>query len=268
MRNAQRPDDFTETDLEHWAEAALRNGRTQKWVIQVKRQFRKCIFEAGLGSQIPNLRPPATGRVYGIPLAEFPGALRLEVIDLLKRKTDEHSPGRRYKARHRAVTANNLKKLISRLFGFLVRLEGKTVHHLDEFFSPQSVSEFANWAVNKRKVSGRCVATWLGTIRALRTYPSLSKHDFGLVPNLIEQLPRDFEAQAKERKERRWVAYDVLTEIPEQILRDADRNVDLDEKARALMVRDALLIRWLVTLPWLEATEHPRMQGDAFRRWR
>jgi integrase len=245
-----RPENFTETDLQHWGEEVLRGGRTNKRVVQVKSHFRKCIFEAGFGSKIPNILPPVKDRIYGVPLSQIPEPVYLEVIDLLKWKTDEFSPGRPYKARHRAVTAENLKKLISRLFGFVVKVQGKTVHHLEELFSQQSVNEFVRWAINQRKVSGRCVAIWLGTLRALRIYPALRGHDFGWVLNLLEELPRDSEVKAKERKERRWVSYDVLADIPEQILRDADQNVDLDKRSRALRFRDALLIRWLATLPW------------------
>lgn len=245
-----RPDQFSEDCLQDWAETSLRDGWTYKRVLQVKRLFRKRIFEARLSSHLPCLHPPATGRIYGIPLSEFPPPLRSEVLDLLKWKTDTFSPGRPYRAHHREVTANNLKKLLCRLYGFLVNKQGAKVDHLEGLFSQGAVCEFAKWAINHRGVSGRCVALWLGTIRALRIYPRLSGLDFGWVPNLVAELPNGSEERAKERKERRWVPYDVLARVPDQILRDANRKSDLDERAQSLAFRDALLIRWLVILPW------------------
>jgi integrase len=246
IQKGKLPADFTDQDLDLWCETSIRNGRTYRWVVQVKGRFRKCLFEAGLSSQLPRLQPFVTDRIYGIPLSCFPDELRAEVDDLIRYKTDETSPGRPYKARHREVTAKNLKKLISRLFGFIVKEKGITVHSLQELFSQQFVSDFARWLVNLRKVSGRCVMIWLGTIRALRIYPSLKGHDFSWIPDLIQELPTDSEIRAQERKDRNWLSYDVLDKIPEQIVRNAGPT----EESKALAFRDALLIMWLLVLAW------------------
>ena len=250
IKNGKSPTDFTENDLHLFGDAAIRDGRTYKWVTQVQRYFRQSVFKAGLDSRVPHLRPPQTSRVYGVPLLRFPDGLREEVLDLLSWKTNEMSPQRPYSARHRAVTAENLKKLISRVFGFVVKVQGNGVGHLSDLFSRQTLSEFANWAINHRKVSGRCVALWLGTIRALRIYPPLKGADFDWVPDLVAQLPRDSEFKAQERKEVRWVAYDRLAEIPDRIREAYRKSVESDAESEALMLRDILLIRWLVTLPW------------------
>ena len=94
------------------------------------------------------------------------------------------------------------------------------------------------------------MAVWLGTLRALGAYPPLAKIDFSWVPNSIAELPNDFEVLAKERKERRWVSYDALARVPDQIRQDVERVYGRDERATALMARDALLIEWMITLPW------------------
>jgi hypothetical protein len=70
------------------------------------------------------------------------------------------------------------------------------------------------------------------------------------VAKLLEQLPRTSEEELRQRKERKWVAYDVLARIPEQIREEADSMPGLDEKRKALMMRDALIMAWLTTLPW------------------
>jgi hypothetical protein len=103
IQKGKLPADFTEQDLDSWCEASICNGRTYKWVVQVKGRFRKCIFKAGFCSQLPRLQPFVTDRIYGIPLSCFPEDLRAEVIDLIRYKTAETSPGRRHKARHREV---------------------------------------------------------------------------------------------------------------------------------------------------------------------
>jgi hypothetical protein len=64
--------------------------------------------------------------------------------------------------------------------------------------------------------------------------------------DLIQELPNNSEERAKERKERKWLSYNVLEKIPEQIIRDPGPT----EKDKALAFRNALLIRWLLILPW------------------
>jgi hypothetical protein len=66
----------------------------------------------------------------------------------------------------------------------------------------------------------------------------------------MEQIPLEDYSQVKERKQRRWIPYDDLARIPDQIHREIATAPDLSEKRRAQMARDALLIRWLTTLPW------------------
>ena len=250
IRNDKLPADFSDDDLAGWAESMLRSGRTYSYVRAVKSRFRKRLFDKGFGPSLPNVRKPGNVKFYGIRVSEFPEALRLQVIDLLRWKTANFSPGRPIKGKHRLVTANNLKGLISRIFGFLFRTKGRTANSLEELFSERSLCEYAEWCVNERGVGGRALAVQLGNIRALRAYPPLASHDFSSIPKLVLQLPGGSELKAKERKERKWVRYDVLAQIPGQILKDADAIVDLDDMTRALMNRNALLILWLVTLPW------------------
>lgn len=119
-----------------------------------------------------------------------------------------------------------------------------------DLFSEESVSEFVEWAVNERKMKSCALAPYLGTIHSLRSYPPFGSIDFSWLPRLASQLPKDSDIQARARKERKWVPYDVLARIPEKIVRDANDIPDLSEKKRAERIRDALLIAWITTLAW------------------
>jgi integrase len=85
---------------------------------------------------------------------------------------------------------------------------------------------------------------------ALRTYPLLARHDLHWIPKLISQLPTDCEVKRRESKESRWVPYDVLAGLPDQIREDAETSRCYGEKARAIQARNELLIAWLTVLPW------------------
>ncbi len=249
IRKGRVPKDFTETDLADWAEAALKHGRNFVYVRRVTFQFKKCVSEAGLSSLFPNLIPPVTDKFYGIHISDLPHMLRKQIEDLVTWKTAEFSLGRPTKARIRLSSAVHLTALFSQIFGFLLRVKGKEARNLSELLSQQSVSEFVEWCVNQRKVSGRTLASDLGRIQALKIYPPLVSHDFSWISGLAAQLPRCRGEQSMEKKGNRWVQYDILAKVPEQILQDVER-VDLPENLKASTVRDSLLIRWLVTLPW------------------
>ena len=250
IQNAKKPSDFSESDLTNWAEAAVERGRRFEYIVTVKSRFRNRIFQAELGSEFPNLLPPRKGRKYGIPMSEFPEPLQSQVTDLLRWKTAEFAPERPIRAKNRPISARSLKGLISRLFGFVVGVRARSVVDLRELLNYESVVEFVDWSVNQRGNSGRCLWVEIGRIGGLRAYPGLDGHDFSWLPKLMAQLPREQETRVEERYDRKWVPYEVLAKIPDQIRRDAAAISDLTENKKAQMARDALLIAWLTTLPW------------------
>ena len=250
LLKGKRPSDFAESDLTEWAEASVRNGRQHEYIVRVKCLFRKSIFQAGLGSEFPHLLPPQTGRVYGIPVSEFPEPLRSQVLDLLRWKTAEFAPGRPIRAKNRLISALTLKGLISRLFGFLVGIRGRSIANLNDLFSRKSVTEFAEWALNERRNDGHCLWVELGRIGGIRAYPEFVGQDFTWLPKLMAELPNGQDSRTKEKKDHKWVPYQTLVRIPDQIRRDLAATADLTKKAKAAMVRDAMLIALLTTLPW------------------
>jgi integrase len=248
--NGIEPRDFTEAHVMHWAEAAVRNGRRHEYIVGVKRRFRKCVFDAGLGSKLPNLLPPRVDRVYGIPLSRFPEPLRSQVLDLLQWKVDEFPEDRPTRNKIRPISAWSLKCLLCQLFGFLVGIKGRSTGNLKELLSRNSVVEFVQWALNQRRRSGRSLRVELARIAGLTAYPGLAGLDFSWLPKVVARLPMEPDSRARERKNRRWVPYQELAEIPNRIRSDAAAIPDLTDKARAEMGRDALLVALLTTLAW------------------
>ena len=176
--------------------------------------------------------------------------MRSEVLDLLKWKTAEFSPGRSRRTKNRLVSAQSLRRIISQIAAFSAKTYGESPTSLSALLSRQILTEYAQWALNERRVQGRTVHTALGRLCAIKSYPPLASHDFSWIPELMTQLPIEDYAQIKERKERRRVPYDELARIPDQILREVATRADLSPKRRSAMARDALLIRWFTVLPW------------------
>ena len=246
IRSGKQPAAFAEADLNGWGDAAIRDGRSYVYVQSLKSRFKRCVFRAGLGSDLPQLLPSRAG--YGIPLSKFPLNLKAQVTELLRWKTAAFSLGRAARGKHRAVSATGLRYLISRIYGYLVKIKGREIEDIKDLFSRRSLSDYVEWAANERRTRGVSLATELGRIRALRAHPSLAGEDFGWIPGLISQLPQDVDTRLA--KERRWVDYYDLVKIPDRIRRGGEKIPDLDKASKAASVRNALLIAWLTTLPW------------------
>jgi integrase len=157
-------------------------------------------------------------------------------------------PGRPAKARHRAITALNLQRIICRLFGFVQKFLGQEPGTLSDLLRKEYVTRYTEWCINERKLGSRTVAAWIGMIPPLAKYPLLEGTNFAWVRDLANGLPRDKDNSKKDRKARKWVEHDRLYEIPRKLFELAGRTKD--PRRAALHGRDGLLVLWLLVCPW------------------
>ena len=112
------------------------------------------------------------------------------------------------------------------------------------------VTEYIAWCVNVRKNRSRGLAVKLGIVyAALRNYPPIKGMDLKWIALLKSGLPQDPEELIRAAKEAKWVSYDDLWQIPSKIRRELARNTTNNWRA-ALLCQEALLISWLLMLPW------------------
>ncbi len=250
IRKGKKPLEFTDKDLEAWGEEMLRQGRSYSYVRNLKGYFRGRVASQGL--RLPKL-PLSRREVYALPVSAFPESLRQEVENLIRWKTAPFSPGRPAKGRHRLITAGQFEIFLRRFVGLLIKVKGRTPSTLEELLSRENLTEFVAWCINERKIRPSSLVPRLGMLyAAAKRYPPLQPKDFGWMRELISELPEDTEALTKEAKERKWVPYDKLAEIPAMIRADS-RKITKSPKERikkALLARDELLITWMTTLPW------------------
>lgn len=248
----KHPADFTDQDLDHWAAQMLAEKFSYKYVRGCKSSFRRLVIQNGLSPRLPRLQSPAKIE-YGVPLSDFPEPLRTDVDNLLKWKVAEFSPGRPQKFRFRQCTADGVRNFISRIFGFLRNVQGKVVRTLEELLSKDSLSAYLEWCINVRHLRTCTLSSKLVMIHAaVKRYPQFKERgkEFGWISELISELPVDSAVSLQERKNKKWVSYDELSRIPEKIRNEVTKNTRLSVRAKALMVRNELIITWLTTQPW------------------
>jgi integrase len=67
---------------------------------------------------------------------------------------------------------------------------------------------------------------------------------------LIRGIPLEPESQRRERKERKYLPYDTVADVPRRIHETRLEAATRGPKALAYVVQDELLMKWLVVLPW------------------
>lgn len=252
IRSHKSTANFTDSDLDHWAADQIQLGRGFEYIRHIKAAFRKRISQAGLKHQLPKITFQFRER-YGVPVSRFPEPLRTQLMKVVEWKTATFVTGRSIRARHRPVTAMHLQKVIGRLFGFVHTHLGERVETLTELLSQEHVSSYAEWCFNERGLRPPTLAVWIGMIGALGKHPLLGGKTFDWARDLIAGLPPDIENRTQQLKAQKWVDYDELSKAPNRILEDARRTNE--PRLKALLVRNALILRWLLVLPWRQRNQ-------------
>jgi hypothetical protein len=244
------PREVTILDVDRWVELKITQDRSHSWAVCRKKRFWRLLRDLGCMAETPKciLRE----RNYGVPLEQFPSALKAEVIALLKWKQAPFALDRPKYAHHRTVTAKNLLKVISLLFGFAVNIRGQSdIATLSQLAQKQLVGAYVEWCINERAMKGRSLQCDLGLLGgALRQHPSYLSLNIDWLKPLLESLPTEGESELKKRKAEKYLEYSVIESIPGMIRaeRAAAEKRGIIHVAR--LATEELLMKWLITLPW------------------
>jgi integrase len=253
IRQGKTPFQFCNEDLNAWGQTLLDQGRSYRYTMAAKRSFRLALIRSGLAEQLPKLRCNSERpSPYGVPLLLFPTQLRREVEALLNWKQDVYSEGRPWRGRLRTVSAKHLESCISRLYGFVTKVEQrKDITKLVQLVTKTSVVSFLKWSLNERRLKGEPLAGNLGLLcAAMRWNPAYRAYDFGWFRTLLSEIQPDSESEKQERKASKYLPYEVVDDMPRMIHERREELVKKSKKQLSLLVRDELLISWLVTLVW------------------
>ena len=254
VRNGKSLSDYADADLDNWESRKLEQGFTRDYVRSCRVRFRRLVFEAGLDREMPHLSPPLCQRKYGVPVEKFPEPLRTEFKDLKRWKMAECAEGRGYKGRHRAITALKFEGWFCRMVGLLAQ-DGAAVSSLDELFTKQQVQRFVKLATEQLNLSGDSLRTGLGlAFAAVKHYPPLQDESvpgkLNWMQSVISQIRPDPESLKRRSKERKWVKYSILKQMPDIIEAEIAANPKASEWWVAWMRQRQLILKWLTVLPW------------------
>jgi hypothetical protein len=252
IRRGLVPGEFSEAHLEEMAQTMIKEGRTVSHAMTMLWRFRKCVHEAGVQSDLPGISPPRRKTLYGIPLSQFPAPLRSEVSKLLKWKTDPYVDDRPARSKSlRPASAARLNENLCQLYGFARNVKGTQPCTLADLFSQECLGEFLKWSECERKVKISTLVQSLGLIVPIvRYYPLLQGKDFNWIFNRLPAMQDRAESSDINCEEACGADYDTLARIPDLIRREAERLRNGEDKKRATLIRDQLLIKFLLVLAW------------------
>jgi hypothetical protein len=244
------PGDVTIPDVDNWVQTKIDQNRSFSWANGRKRSLWRLLRDCACTVQTPKciLRESR----YGVPLEQFPPELKAEVLALLKWKQAAYSVERPKHGRHRAVTAKNLRKIISQLFGFAACVRGGTdIKSLSQLVQKRIVGEYVEWCINEREVKGRSLQCDLGLLAgSLRKHPSYTSLDIDWFTPFLDGLPTEGEAELKKRKAEKYLEYSVVESIPAKIRAERTAADKRGIVHVARLATEELLMKWIITLPW------------------
>jgi integrase len=247
-RLRKTPGEVTIGDVDQWVTA--QQNRTHDWAKAKSSQFWRILRDCGCAGELPNslLRE----KNYGIPLANFPPALKREVDEILRWKQAEYSLDRPKGARNRPVTARRLRYLFGALLGFVVNVRGEApVTSLAQLVQKGIVGGFAEWCINVRKVKGESLQRNLRLLSAaMSQHPTYKSLDIAWLKPLVDSLPMEANSEARKRKAEKFLEYKILEAIPGRIRAGRAAAGTKGKRNVALLDMSELLMRWLPILPW------------------
>jgi integrase len=265
-RTLKSPKDVTKEAVDDWAEARVRDNIMYSTVGGKKYQFWRLLQKTGWVTSTP--AHMLKFEQYGIALDDLNPGLRRDIQTILKWKQAAFAVNRPKKGRIRAVTATGLRLIISQLAGYVVNICGGSPESLKELAQKPLVEGFIEWAINERHIAGRSIQPRLGSLAAaLKYHPAYAEIDFTWFKPLLDSIPLEDISERKKRKAAKFVGYDELETIPDQIraFRAAYEKKRKTSQTRvAQLAMEEFMFRWFLVLPWRQRNlRECRIEGSA-----
>jgi integrase len=251
-RTMKSPAAVTMDDVEQWGKDRLSDGLMYTSIAVKKNVFWRILKQTGWIKTTPSHLMKFD--LYGVPLEEMPVKLRDDIQTVLKWKQAAFAPNRPKHGRIRAITANNVRLAFQQLNGYVVKIGGGSPQSLNELIQPDNISGFIEWSMNERNIKGRSIEGRLAGILAIVKHHTMFKgNDYSWFKALIDSIPLEDPSEIKKRKAAKYVTYDELERIPDQI---RDYREAYERQSRKIPSRVAQLglaefmFRWYLVFPW------------------
>lgn len=275
------PADVTPADLKTWESGqALRRLRSINAANIIAQRFLRLLRDCGYTEQQQgHLRRNR----YGVPLEQLPIQLAAEVGRLRRWYTrhedddgiiddwDRENDAALIPFKSRRIKEHAARLLVAdigRIYGFAknIRKKQESIDRLEELIRPTLLRSFVRWSLNVRQAKSGSLRAMLGrVICAIRDCPAFSSIDLSWSQRFLRALPMRCERIMTDRGARRYLPYEVLESMPDQVRSEINEQVrSLEQPISPKMIgpclrriarlsMEELILKWLLILPWRNA---------------
>jgi len=151
----------------------------------------------------------------------------------------------------REIRAKQLEAVIRRVCGFL-KEKKQYPTSLKQIFRPKVFEKYRDWLVITRKLEPWAVeGVFAVLVGSALQYQQLAGGRIWMT-NFMRSIPREPNAERRQRMARKTLSYNALHDIPEQLFKERILIPQTPSTSRqiATLAMKELLIRWFLVLPW------------------
>jgi len=242
----RRPIEFCNADVSVWANTTLDAGRQHVYVRNVKSAFLTGVRKSGLQSQLPQL-DVATRRLppFSVRVDDMPFSLSDEIGEIVESRRERAELGF---IRMSRITASNIVDHFEEVIGYAIRIrEMKNLDSIRPLLVEPFMMDFAFFLHDDRKCSRATVVGRLGRMfSTIKCSPAFEGVDLSWAPNIYSKLLREPESALKGRRRKRFMAFQKLAVVPEQMrIKRAGRSHG-SPQSLGWRIRDELLLSFLI----------------------
>jgi hypothetical protein len=246
IRRKRRRIDFSDADLDVWAEATLDAKRTYSHVRNARAAFLTEIREAGVQGLVPQLdvsvhKPPG----FKLRMEKMLDPLRDEISRIVDARRTLAAQGRVSMA---LATEREIIEHFEDFCGYAVRVCGvENLVSLEPLLNEPFVTQHAFWLRKERKCKRTTIVGRLSRMfAALETSPDFEHRDLSWVRSVYRKLRPEPESALKQRRRNRHIEFLELVAILRRMR--GEREARKGESSRSLgwRVMDELLLACLI----------------------
>jgi hypothetical protein len=264
IRMGRQPEQLTHEDLKAFCRSQHEQGECYARADEWFRVFRAWVRRAGLTERFPAMESLKPTLGYGLREADWPAEFKREVDAILRWKQAHFALDRPADGQWSKATADKMRRFICSLAGYAKNIYGADITTVSSLVTEEIATAFAMWSINDRRKSGSAFKSDLSTLHAtIRHYPKCKDVDVSWFPKLLKGIPVTANTETLDRKMNRMLPYAVIKKIPGRISQTREKGAARSPRKLAEVVRDELLMSWLILLPWRQRNlRECRVGGD------
>ena len=251
LAKGKAPSQLTDNDILAFQKYKLGKGRSPLYANSIGSTFKRIIVAGNLQDKFPLLTAPKDYR-YAIPLEKMPEPMRSELRELIAFKLGKSKHRVARKGKNRPISAREIEVAVTRLFGYAVselKMDPEAPRALLDLVCPDVVETFITWQLDTRELESVSL-NFLRLLRsALCAFPTYSSIDFSWFTKLLDTIPEYDQEELADRKDRKLLSYDELSQIPFKISQEKEK-AESGSVEYARLAHDELLMLWMLAFAW------------------